>query len=133
MNMKDRINEIDKIEIGYDISLAKNKLDMIDSLLIEIENNLFKEICSVPREDIVSLLQICYGISYEIGNTKQQLYSNLDVEIARRILPIARLIFGKSKELLPYLSLNLHNSIQDKELYALLEEEILTIKNTLLK
>lgn len=129
MNIKDKIQEINKIEIGFDISLANIKLNKIDLLLSEIENAFFKDRCEIAREDIIIFLQLCYGISYEIGNTKQHLNSNKDIEIAKRTLPIARVIFGDSKELLPYLSLNLHNAILNKELYRELEMEISAINN----
>lgn len=131
MDIKGKIQEISLINIGFDVFLAEIKLNKIISLLIEIENTLFQEVCEYSREDIIDFLQICYGISYEIGNTKQQLKSNLEIDLAKRILPIARLVFGKSKDLLPYLSLNLHNSIQDSEFHKLLEIEISNINNSI--
>ena len=129
MKIKERIREIESIEIGFDISLAEKKLNMLDSLLSEIENSLFLDICKTNREEIILVLQHCYGISYEVGNTKQSLNSNKDIEIAKRILPIARLLFGKSKDLLPYLSLSLVNSISDKEVHNSISLEIMEIKN----
>jgi len=129
MNIKEQIREIENIQVEFDISLAEKKLNKIDSLLSEIENLLFKDVCKISREDIVVLLQHCYGIAYEIGNTKQKFNSDKDVVIAKRVLPIARLILGKSKELLPYLSLNLVNSIIDTELHKSLRAEILEIES----
>jgi len=116
------------MNVGFDISLAEVKLDKIYSLLVELENSPFKEICENSREDIVDFIQICYGISYEIGNTKQQLSSKKDEEIAEKVLPIARLIFGKSRDLLPYLTLNLHISISDKAKHEFLKMEISEIE-----
>jgi hypothetical protein len=129
MNIKERILEIESIQVGFDISLAEKKINIIDALLTEIENSLFINICESSREDIITVLQHCYGISYEIGHTKQSIKSNKDVEIAKRILPIARFIYGKSKELMPYLSLNLVNSISNIELHNLISSEISEIRN----
>ncbi|MFV0345801.1 MAG: hypothetical protein ACK5IQ_06075 [Bacteroidales bacterium] len=129
MKIQKKVKEISEINIGFDIHLAEIKLNKINSLLNEIENSLFKDVLETPREDIIEFLQICYGVSYEIGNTKQHLRSNIEIKIEKRILPIARLIFGKTKELLPYLSLNLHNSIGDVELHRVLEMEISEINN----
>ncbi len=129
MIITERIEEIENIEIGFDISLVEKKLNMLDSLLSEIENSLFLDVCKISREDLILVLQHCYGISYEIGNTKQTLNSRKGVEISKRTLSIARLLFGKSKELLPYLSLNLVNSISDKELHDSINLEISEIKN----
>ncbi|MBN8702989.1 MAG: hypothetical protein J0M08_07985 [Bacteroidetes bacterium] len=134
MKINERIREIENIEVGFDISLAEKKLNMLDSLLSEIENSYFSDICKISREEIISVLQHCYGISYEIGNTKQSLLnSNKEIEISKRTLSIARLLFGKSKELLPYLSLNLVNSISNKELHNSISMEISEIKNQTLK
>ncbi|MCA0365327.1 MAG: hypothetical protein LCH67_14895 [Bacteroidetes bacterium] len=130
MKIKERIKEIENMRVGFDISLAERKLNMLDSLLSEIENSSFVNICKISREEIISVLRNCYGISYEIGNTKQSLLnSNKEIELSKRTLSIARLLFGKSKELLPYLNLNLINSISDKELHNKISIEILEIKN----
>lgn len=104
-------------------------MNIVDSLLKKIEDSAFEDVCIISREDVIAVLQLCYGISYEIGNTKQSLNSNKDTEIAKRILPIARLLFGKSKELLPCLLLNLVNSISDKEVRNSISMEIAEIKN----
>ena len=128
MNIKKEIQKIESIDIGYDISLAEKKLNKIIQLVDYVENIFFSEGCDIPREDVISVLQQVYGISHEIGNTRQHLQSNKDVELVKRILPIARLVFNKSKELLPYLSLNLHNSIGDEKTHELLYREILEIE-----
>lgn len=134
MNIKNKIEEIRKIDPGFDILKAEKKLNMLDSMLNEIENSLFKEVCKISRDDIITVLRLCYGISYEIGNTKQSLSnSNKEIEISKRILSIARLLFGKSKDLLPYLTLNLVNSISDTDLHNSICLEIEEIKNQTLK
>lgn len=129
MNLKKELKDIEDIQIGFDISLAEQKINKIIQLVDYIENNLIKEDYIIFREDIISVLKQVYSISYEIGNTKQSLPSNIDVELSKRILPIARIIFNKTKELLPYLYLNLNNSIGNKETYQLLNQEILEIEN----
>lgn len=128
MNLKKEIKDIEDIQIGFDISLAENKIDKIIRLVDYIENNFNEERIEIIREDLISVLQQAYGISYEIGNTKQSLQSNKDVELAKRILPIARIVFNKTKELLPYLYLNLHNSIGHEKIHQLLSQEISEIE-----
>jgi hypothetical protein len=123
MNLILKINEINEIHVGFDPNLAKEKFDKIESILTEIENTEFRKICEIPRADIIYFIEVCYGVIYEIDETRQTIDIN-DVGLAKRILPIARLIYGISKELLPFLYLNLHNSIQDKELYKSLQVEI---------
>ena len=129
MHIKDQIKEIEDIKVGFNISFAKIKLNKVIHLVDYVENIVLIEKSDIPREDIISVLQQVYGISYEIGNTKQQLGSKKDIELARRILPIARLVFKKSKELLPYLVLNLHNSIGDEKLHTILNKKISEIQN----
>ena len=134
MKIKERIREIESIDVGFDISLAEKKLNLLDSLLQDIENLSFIDICNISREEIISILQQCYGIFYEIGNTKQSL-ANLkwEIDFSKRILNIARFLFGKSKDLLPYLSLNLVNSISDIDLHNSISLEIEEIKNQTLR
>ena len=47
MNIKEQIREIENIQVEFDISLAEKKLNKIDSLLSEIENLLFKDVCKI--------------------------------------------------------------------------------------
>lgn len=130
MKIKERIKEIENMIIGFDISLAERKFNMVDSLLCEIENTSFVNICKISREEIITVLRICYGIFYEIGTTKQTLLdSNKEIELSKRTLSIARLLFGKSKQLLPYLNIVLNYSFSDKELHNKLSEEISEIEN----
>lgn len=133
MDIKEKIKEIENIQVGFDISLAQKKIELIDSLLTEIENSFFRDICEIQREDITTILQYCYGISYEIGNMRQSVNLNNDIEIEKRILPIARLLFGRSKEMLPYLYSNLHSSIGDNELHDLIQSEILEIEQHIIE
>ncbi len=128
MNLKKEIKEIGDIQIGFDISLAEPKINKIIRLVDYIEKYFPKEGNGIVREEVIEVLQQAYGISYEIGNTKQSLPSNKDVELARRILPIARIVFNKTKELLPYLYLNLNNSIGNQKMHQLLNQEISEIE-----
>lgn len=129
MNLKGEIQKIENIQFGFDISLAEEKLNKIILLVDYIESRFFKKGDDIPREDIISVLQQVYGISYEIGNTKQSLQSNKVTELAKRILPIARVIYNKKRDLLPYLYLNLNNSIGDEKIHQSLSQEISQIEN----
>lgn len=134
MKIKERIDEIESINVGFDISLAEKKLNLLNTLLKDIENLSLLDICKISREEIISILQNCYGIFYEIGNTKQNLPNfNWELDFSKRILNIARLLFGNSKDLLPYLSLILVNSISDTDLHNSISLEIEEIKNQTLK
>ena len=124
MNLNEEIKKIEEIKIGFDISLAEIKIDKIIELVKFIEENFDQDFKRIKRDELVAVLQQVYGISYEIGNTKQSLSSGKDVILAKRILPIARKVYNKSKELLPYLHLNLTNYIGKEIQHKLLLEEI---------
>lgn len=134
MKLKEKLFEIENIEVGFDVSLAEKKLNLLDSLLREIENLAFADVCTIQREDLILLLKYCYGISYEIGNTKQSLLNpSKEIEIAQRALLIARFLFGKSEELLPFLSLCYLNAFDNKSLQDSINMEIEEIKTLNIK
>jgi hypothetical protein len=128
MKLLSEIKEIEAMEINFDITLAEKKINKIFKLIEIIELDLLYD-NRIERDDIVAVLKNAYGTIYEIGNTKQSLPSRRDFELAQKILGIARSIFGKSKELLPYLYLNLHNSIGDDNKHSDLLYEISQIEN----
>lgn len=128
MNIKEKIKEIEAIEIGFDMILAEKKASKTAILLDCIEQKIANS-SLIKKEDIIYILQLVYGLIYEIGDTRQQLQSKADIHLAKRLLPIARMVFGKNKELLPYLHLNLNYSIGDEKTHHLLEQEISEIEN----
>ena len=102
-------------------------------LLQYIEDSVLTRKINIQREDIISIIEQVRWLSYEIGSTKQSVEFDKYQEIILRTLPIAKLIFGKTKELLPYLYLNLHNSFRNQELHNSLQKEIQEIEENLNK
>jgi hypothetical protein len=126
MNIKEEVEKLNKIHVGYDIVLGEQKASQIMVLIDYIERNLHLIGKSITKEDVILVLQISYGVIYAIGVTKQYPKYPIDVEIAKRILPLARIIYGKRKELLSYLYLNL--DCRDETKNKLLRNEIAEIE-----
>ena len=100
-------------------------LDIIDYL----NSNLAEIGKSISIKDVISVLQMAFGTVHVIGNTKQFMKNRLDIEIVEKILPIARLIYGKNKDLLPYLYTCLNYAIRDKEKHQQYMKEIYEIES----
>lgn len=133
MDLKKYIKDVEAIKIGFDIKLAEQKTDKIILLVDYVENKLNNGDDSISREDIISVLQQVYSLVYEIGITKQDLESHRDVQLVKKILPIARFVYNKTKDLLPYLYLNMDYLIGDEKAHRSLEQEISEIENGIIQ
>ena len=129
MDIHKEIIRIEEITVGFDIVLAEKKAAMILNMINYLNSNLSEIGNNISTEDAIYALQWAYGIGYEVGNTKQFLKSNICTEIAEKALSIARLIYGKSKDFLPYLNLCMNYAIRDKEKHQQYMKEIYEIEN----
>ena len=128
MNIVNELHKIDKIEIGFDVSLAKEKLKLLFQLFNYLECNYAK----ISKDEIELFLQRVYGISLEIGNLKQNIEPRDDIKLMKLIMPMARGIFGETKEILPYLYTMLHFSINNEKEYLSVKKEIEQIEQRII-
>ena len=129
MDIRKEIKSIEEIRLGFNIMLAEKKAVMILNMINYLNSNLSEIGSNISTEDAIYALQWAYGIGYEIGNTRQSWKNNITTEIAEKALPIAKLIYGKSKDLLPYLNLCMNNAICDKEKHQQYMNEINEIES----
>ena len=129
MDIRKEIEKIEKTPIGFDIVLAEEVAKMILNVINYLSCNLPEIGKGISKENAISALQEAYALPYVIGATKQSLKSNIDVEIAEKALPIAKLIYGKNRDLLPYLYTCMNNAIRDKEKHQQYMNEINEIES----
>jgi hypothetical protein len=130
MELKSKIKELEEIKIGFDLLKAEEKIDKILILINLLDQYKSDQFYDKNKDEIIQILQQAYGTIYEVGNTKQTLTSKNDIILAEKILPIAKRIYGKSKNLIPYLNLNLNNNISNKIKYESFQKEISEINNS---
>jgi hypothetical protein len=120
MNLEKELSELETINVGFDVLIAKNKVLLIDGIMEYLEENY--NLISVKNKK--RILEQVYGIYYEMGNLKQAIKPRADIQLMKRALPLAKSVFGQTKELLPYLYSNLHIEIGNERECKLIQNEI---------
>ena len=109
--------------------LAEKVAQMTLSIINYLSSNISEIGKNILTEDAIYAIRVAAGVVYQIGNTKQFLESNIDVEIVYKTLPIAKLVYGKNKDLLPYLCTCMNYAIRDKEKHQQYMNEINEIES----
>jgi hypothetical protein len=118
MDIQDRINQIDVIIVNFDKEKLDLKLGLIKELLDVIEDK-------GSETEVIDSLKRVYWISYEVGSNKAFESSNLELNLVKKALDIARRKLSHNrKELLLYLKLNLLYSLNEPILHGKLASEI---------
>jgi hypothetical protein len=97
MSLKTLVSDIDSIDIGFDIKKLKQKIELINKGLSIVELNQSDEFAK-------ELLLRVYYLGFEIGSSKA-FESNFGdhKSLVVKALPIARIVFGNTNGLLPFL------------------------------
>lgn len=128
MNISEEISKIEELSVGFDINKAEEKLRKILDVIKFIETNMSQN-ASLEKTEIELVLNHSFGIIYEIGFTKQNVASDNEVLLCEKMLKIARLQYGKTKTLLPFLNLCMLKSLDNKNYHDQLLREINDIEN----
>jgi hypothetical protein len=124
MDVSEILVAFDAIEVGFDINKAESKAEMLMQAFEKLEDKPMEE------KKINQVLQRVVGLVYEIGGTKQRLFSKKDSILVFKALDIAEKFYKNDGiKLLPYLRIALSYSDFNSEKHRNILREIDCIEN----
>lgn len=125
MDIYESLRELETMKVGFNLKIAERK----SALILEILNFLESNYETISSDNKQRILEQTFGFCYELGQTKQQFEPNLEKNLMLRVLPFARLFYGKTDALIPYLNASANYVINDSQLHRELKEEINEIES----